>query len=69
MLKLLLKNPEQLKRYDTIIKDQEREGVIKSAENPEVIRYREVHYIPHREVIKEERERTTNSLRRKCKPN
>ena len=56
LLKRLSKNPEQLKRYDTTIKDLERDGVIELVDNPEVIRHGEVHYIPHREVVKEERE-------------
>ena len=38
LLKCLSKNPEQLKRYDTIIKDQERDGVIETVDNPKVIR-------------------------------
>ena len=41
--KRLSKNPQQLKRYDTIIKEQERDGVIEPVDNPEVIRYGEVH--------------------------
>ena len=56
-LKHLSKNLEQLKRYDTI-KEQERDGVIISAHNREIIRHGEEHYIPHSEVIKEERETT-----------
>ena len=55
LLKRLSKNPEQLKRYDTIIKEQERDGVIEPNDNAEVIRHGEVHYIPHREVVKEKR--------------
>ena len=40
LLECFSKNPQQLKRYDTIIKDQERrDGVIESVDNPEVIRY------------------------------
>ena len=58
LLKRLSKNPEQLKHYDTIFKEQERNGVIEPVDNPEVIRHREVHYIPHKEVVKEERETT-----------
>ena len=57
LLKRLSKNLEQLKRYDTI-KDQERDGVIISVHNREIIRHGEKHYIPHSEVIKEERETT-----------
>ena len=57
LLKRLSKNLEQLKRYDTI-KDQERDGVIISVHNREIIRHGEEHYIPHSEVIKEERETT-----------
>ena len=58
LLKRLSENPEQLKRYDTIIKDQERDGVIEPVDNPEFIRHGEVHYIPQREEVKEEREAT-----------
>ena len=58
LLKSLLKNPKQLKCFESIIKNQEREGVIEPVHNPEVKRHGEVHYIPHREVVKEERETT-----------
>ena len=58
LLKRLSKNPEQLKHYDTIVKEQERNGVIEPVDNPEVVRHQEVHYIPHKEVVKEERETT-----------
>ena len=47
-----------MKRYDTIINDQEGDGVIEPVDDPKVIRHGEVHYIPHREVVKEERETT-----------
>ena len=47
-----------MKRYDTIINDQERDGVIEAVDDSKVIRQGEVHYIPHREVVKEERETT-----------
>ena len=59
LLKRLSKNPEQLKRYDTTIKDLERDGVIELVDNPGVIRHGEVHYIHiYREIVKEERETT-----------
>ena len=48
LLKRLSKNPEQLKRYNTIIKDQERDGVIEPVVNPKVMRRGDVHYVPHR---------------------
>ena len=44
LLKPISNNPGQLKRYDTIIKDQERDGVIEPVQNPEVIRHEELHY-------------------------
>ena len=58
LLERLSKNPEQLKRCDTVIKGQERDGVIKPVDHPEVVRHGDVHYIPHREVVTEERETT-----------
>ena len=38
-----------------MIKNKERDVVIKPVDNLEVTSYREVHYIPHREVVKEEK--------------
>ena len=38
LLKRLSKNPEQLKHCDTIIKEQEKDGVIEPVDHPEVIR-------------------------------
>ena len=58
LLSLLKRLSKQLKRYNTIINDQERDGVIEPVDDPKVIRHGEVHYIPHREVVKEERETT-----------
>ena len=58
LLERLSKHSEQLKCYDTIIKEQERDGVIEPVDNPKVIRHGEVHSIPRREVVKEERETT-----------
>ena len=58
LLKCLSKNPKKLKRYDLIITNQGKDGIIGSVDNREVIRHGEVHYIPHREIVKEERETT-----------
>ena len=41
-----------------MFKGQERDGVIESVDNREVIRHGEVHYVTHRAVDKEERETT-----------
>ena len=52
----LSKNSEQLERYETIIKYQERDGVSESVDNPEVIRHGELHFTPHRQEVKDKRE-------------
>ena len=52
----LSKNSEKLERYETIIKDQERDGVIESVDNPEVIRHGELHFTLHRQAVKDKRE-------------
>ena len=58
LLKHLSKNPKKLKRYDITITNQGKDGIIESVDNREVIRHGEVHYIPHKEAIREERETT-----------
>ena len=61
LLKRLSNNPEQLK-HDTIIKDQERDGIIESVDNPEIIRHGEVHSAPKQLKEKEKRRNYQNDL-------
>ena len=61
LLKRLSNNPEQLK-HDTIIKDQERDGIIESVDNPEIIRDGEVHSTQKQLKEKEKRRNYQNDL-------
>ena len=47
--------PERLKEYNEIIRGQEKEGIIEKVESRDIPEIGHVHYIPHREVIKEDR--------------
>ena len=56
LMKKLNKDPELLKRYDTIIKHQLEEGIIEMVATDPVVG--EVSYSPHRAVIREEKSTT-----------
>lgn len=62
-LKRLRSNPELLQQYDNVIKEQLNSVVVESVDRSreEQVRPGTVHYIPHKEVVKEER--TTTKLR------
>ena len=59
LLKRLRRNPKLLKQYDDIIKQQEIGGIVANVD-PAQHEVGKVHYIPHREVL---RDSDTNSLR------
>ena len=54
--RLKIKNPDILEQYDRISKEQE-EGVIEDANN-ETTEVGCVHYLPHREIIRDDKETT-----------
>ena len=56
LLKLLRKQPEFLKEYDRIISDYIVEGILE--EVPVDFITDSAHYLPHRAVVKEDREST-----------
>ena len=47
-----------LKRYDDVIKDQLESGIIEKVNNEESVASGKVHYLPHREVIRLDKETT-----------
>ena len=56
LLKNLRKQPELLKEYDRIISEYIKEGILE--EMPIDFKTKSVHYLPHRAVVKEDRETT-----------
>ena len=57
LLNRLRKNPELFKKYDSIIEEQYRNGIIEKV-TQNIEETGSVHYIPHREVIREDRDTT-----------
>ena len=55
LLKRLRKNKDVLENYDNIIKQQEADGIVESAVDT-CNESGRVHYIPHREVIRRDKE-------------
>ena len=55
LIKRLKKDPHLLEQYDKIIKEQEKEGIVEAVED-NIYEVGAVHYIPHREVIRKERD-------------
>ena len=53
-----LQKPDVLKRYDDVIKDQLESGIIEKVNNEESVASGKVHYLPHREVIRLDKETT-----------
>ena len=58
LLRRLRKTPEKLEKYNSIIKDHEEEGIIKEILLDKATKVGGVYYMPHREVIRENRETT-----------
>ena len=56
MVSKLRKNPEQLHKYDNIIHDYLKDGILE--EVLPINKTDAVHYLPHRAVVKEECETT-----------
>ena len=71
LLKSLKRDPELLVNYDNIINDYIKEGILEEVPLDET--YSNVHYLPHRPVVKEERETTKTRIvfdaSAKCKNN
>ena len=44
-----------LPKYDDVIKEQEKTGIIEPVNDSEIIKPSEVQYIPHREVVRDDR--------------
>ena len=59
LVKRLKRQPELLQKYDDIIKEQEKTGIIEPVNDSEIVKPGEVHYISHREVVREDRATTT----------
>ena len=55
LLKRLKNDPELFKQYDDIIRKQEEEGIVENVNN-KIYNAGCVHYIPHREVIRPDKE-------------
>ena len=53
LLTRLHADPKRLKEYDDIIKKQEVDGIIESVNRYEIVNLGKVHYIPHRDIIKD----------------
>ena len=74
LVRRLKQQPERLKEYDDTIKNQEAEGIVENVANHRTIAPENVHYIPHREVIREDRSTTKmrivydGSAKRKGRP-
>ena len=58
LLRRLQKTPERLEKYNNIIKDHEEEGIIEEIPLDKATKVGGVYYMPHREVIRENREAT-----------
>jgi len=54
----LQKEPEILKQYNDVIKDQIEKGVVEKVTEPNDVEIGRVHYLPHREVVRTDRSTT-----------
>ena len=61
LLKRLRQSPQVLQQYDTVIKDQLNRVIVEVVKQPELSDEREVHYLPHHAVVREDK--TTTKLR------
>lgn len=61
LLQRLQRNPEVLKEYDAVIKDQLNRGIVEIVDEKDVGEMGKVHYMPHHAVIR--RDKQTTKLR------
>ena len=61
LLKLLNQDPEVLKEYDSVIKEQLKNGIVEVVEKPADGEVGKTHYLPHHAVIR--RDKATTKLR------
>ena len=57
LLKRLKQNPEVLKQYDLVIKEQLSKGIIESAQDSASISHA-IHYLPHHAVVRDDKSTT-----------
>ena len=58
LLKRLRQNPEQLQLYDSIIRDQLRQGIVEEIKGPSDGNVGRLHYLPHHPVLRQDSETT-----------
>ena len=58
LLKRLKGQPALIQKYDDIIKGQEKTGITEAVNDSEIVKPGEVHYIPQREVVRDDRATT-----------
>ena len=56
LVKRLKRQPALLQKHDDVIKEQEKTGIIEPVNDSVIIKPVEVHYIPHREVVRDDLE-------------
>ena len=61
LLQRLQRDPEILKEYDAVIKDQLNRGIVEIVDKKDVGEMGKVHYMPHHAVIR--RDKQTTKLR------
>jgi len=58
-IRKLKRDPEVLKEYDRIIKEQEKEGIVEKVPKEEIIKAtNKIHYLPHQAVVRQHAETT-----------
>ena len=55
LVRRLRKTPDVLREYDKVIKDQEQKGIVETVNSEAVAK---VHYLPHREVVRSDKQTT-----------
>ena len=58
LLKRLRQNPQILRQYDTVIRDQINKGIVEVVQEAEAPEDRAVHYLPHHAVVREDKQTT-----------
>ena len=62
LLRHLRQNPTMLQRYDMVIREQIREGIVEVVQDPWASLTEQVHYMPHHGVIRDDRQRSCRSF-------
>ena len=56
LLRCLRQNPEIMREYDLVIRDQINKGIVEVVSKPDQLDGDKLHYLPHHAVVRQDKE-------------